>query len=189
MDTEELERRLDGGEETPTFEVKTRMAWNCRTLARDILAMANVRDGGIILIGVEDGTFARVGVDPATRDTYVPETMRDQMARYADPHVQFSVSYPLDRAGVQYVAIQVAPFEETPVICRQDSGDTREGAIYYRSARRRVESAEVRSAYDMRDIITIATMRTRQRFEALGIVVDTTAQPLTDRLDEELGGL
>jgi predicted HTH transcriptional regulator len=189
VDTEELEQRLDGGQETPTFEVKTSMPWNHRTLARDILAMANVRDGGVILIGVEDGSFQRVGVDEATRQTYDAETMRDQMAQYADPHVQFTVGFPSDRDGLRYVAIQVTPFVDTPVICRRDSADTRAGAIYYRSASRRVESAEVRSSYDMRDIVTVASIRMRQRLEALGVLANAPSQTLAARLDEELGDL
>jgi hypothetical protein len=187
VDTEELEQRLDGGQETQTFEVKARMPWNHRTLARDILAMSNVRDGGVVLIGVEDRTFDRVGVDEATRDTYNVDIMRDQMAQYADPHVQFSASYPIDRQGLQYVAIQVASFIDTPVICRRDTEELRTGAIYYRSTNRRVESAIVNNSYDMRDIITVAAMRTRQRLEALGALPDTASQTLIARLDEELG--
>jgi predicted HTH transcriptional regulator len=165
------------------------MAWDHKTLARDILAMSNVRDGGTIVIGVEDGTFKRVGVDAATRGTYNVEVMRDQMAQYADPHVRFSVSYPPDLNGLQYVAIEVESFDETPVICRKDSKDTREGAVYYRSNRRRMESAEVRSSYDMRDILIVAATRTRQRLQALGVLPDVASQALAVRLDDELGGL
>jgi predicted HTH transcriptional regulator len=189
MNTDELEQRLEGGRETPSFEVKASMAWNHKTLAKDILAMANVRDGGIILIGVEDRTFARQGVDQATLQTYDIDVMRDQMAQYADPHVDLSVGYPCDRDGRQYVAIEVAPFREIPVICRKDSYDTRAGAIYYRNTNRRVESAPVSNSYDMRDIITTAAMRTRQRLEELGAAPAFTEPDLRKRLDDELGGL
>jgi len=189
MDTEELEQRLEGGQETQSFEVKAAMPWDHKSLAKDILAMSNVRDGGTILIGVDDVSFARQGVDASTRNTYKIDIMRDQMTKYADPHVEFSVSFPVDRQGLTYVAIRVAPFREIPVICRKDSQDTVAGAIYYRCTNRRIESATVSNSYDMRDIITIAAMRTRQRLDELSDSTVPTSETLRRRLDEELEGL
>ncbi len=189
MDTDELEQRLEGGQETQSFEVKGSMPWDHKSLAKDILAMSNVRDGGTILIGVEDDTFDRQGVTPDVRETYKIDIMRDQMTQYADPHVDFSVSYPTDREGREYVAIRVAPFREIPVICRRDSKDTVKGTIYYRGTDRRIESAAVSNSYDMRDIVTVAAMRTRKRLEELGAITGPVVGELKQRLDEELGGL
>jgi predicted HTH transcriptional regulator len=59
VDTNELEQWLEGGEETQSFEVKAAGPRNVKLLVKDILAMANVRDGGVILVGVEDKTFVR----------------------------------------------------------------------------------------------------------------------------------
>jgi predicted HTH transcriptional regulator len=89
MTLEELESRLEGRTETQTFEVKGPCDWNAPSLAKDILAMANVKDGGIIVIGIEDNTFNRIGVNTAQRDTYNLDTMKDQIAPYADPNVDF----------------------------------------------------------------------------------------------------
>jgi predicted HTH transcriptional regulator len=189
MDTEALEQRLEGGQETQSFEVKAATAWNHRSLAKDILAMSNVRDGGVILIGVEDGSFTRQGTTEEVRASYDIDVMRDQMTRYADPHVEFSVSFPLDRGGLQYVAIRVSSFRETPVICRKDSADTKAGALYYRSTNRRIESAPVNNSYDMRDIVTLAAIRTQQRVEELGAGPSSIPSALQRRLDEELEGL
>ena len=187
MNTEELEQRLDGGHETQTFEIKAAMSWDHKTLAKDILAMSNVRDGGIIVVGVEDGTFARQGVTGDQARTFDEDVMRDQMAMYADPHVDFMVEFPTDRRGLRYVVIRVQSFREIPVVCRKNSNDTKEGAIYYRTTNRRVQSAAVNNSYDMREIITVAAMRTRARLLALGAV--PAGDPFVDALDDELEGL
>lgn len=61
------------------------MVWDVKALVKHILAMANVRDGGVILIGVGDKTSERQGVTDKQRSTYDLDTMRDQLAKYADP--------------------------------------------------------------------------------------------------------
>ncbi len=189
MNTVELEQRLEAASETQSFEVKASMVWDHKSLAKDILALSNIRDGGVILIGIQDGTFVRQGVDETVRATYDVDIMRDQMTQYADPHVDFSVSFPADSAGKVYVAIEVAPFREVPVICRKDSADTRAGAIYFRNSNRRIESAPVSNSYDMRDILTVAVARTMQRLRDLGVHVTSGSDEFRARLDQELGGL
>ena len=189
MTDKELEELLSGGRETQSLEVKGRMNWSCSSLAKDILALANWRDGGKIVIGIEDQTFARQGVDPATRDTYQVETMRDQLARYADPHVDIKLSFPFDASGEQYVVIEVASFKEIPVICCKDGPDTRAGTIYYRNSNRRVESAAVSNSYDMRDIITVAVSRMRERLRSAGLGPISRGASVTEKLDQELDGL
>lgn len=167
------------------------MAWDVKILVKDILAMANVQDGGSILIGVVDKTFERQGVSADQRATYVVDVMRDQLTKYADPHVDISVSFPVDRQGKQYVAIRVMPFREIPVISRISSLECglRAATIYYRNSNRRPESAPVSNSYDMRDIITVAAMRTRQRLLNLGAEPAASEPTLQAILDEELGGL
>lgn len=189
MNTEDLESKIEGGRETQSFEVKSQMEWDVRVLVKDILAMANVKDGGIILIGIEDGTFVRQGVSDAIADTYKEEIIKDQLAAYADPYVDISVHFPVDSLNNRYVVIKVEPFRQVPVICKKDSQDTRKGAIYYRNLNRRVESAAVSNAYDMRDIITMATSRTSTHFHDLGIRMEATDSDHKRTLIEELQGL
>jgi predicted HTH transcriptional regulator len=186
MDTDELESHLQGQTETPTLEFKGAVDWNADRMVKDFLAMSNIQEGGIIIIGIEDGTLARQGVTGAQMVTYRADVMRDQLAQYTDPNVRFTVHFPTDRNGVQFVAIKISPFEDVPIICKRDGGDVHAGTVYYRSKHRRPESAAVANSYDMRDILEVATVKRMQRLKRLGLDVGPTAdQPFND----ELGGL
>lgn len=171
MSINELEEQLRGGVETPSLDVKAASSWNALSLSKDIIAMSNVRDGGYIVIGVEDRTFKRQGITADQKTTYDIDTMRDQMAKYADPKVVFTVEFPKDQDGLEYAVIRVLPFDEVPVICAAGSGDLRKGVLYYRNTNAKVESAAVSNANDMRDIITTATQRMMRRLGEAGFSV------------------
>ena len=199
MNTEELELHIQGEAESPTLDFKAAMTWDVGSFAKDILAFSNVQDGGIIIVGIEDKTFKRQGIDAVQRSSYNIDIMRDQMAPFADPHVNFSVDFPTDKDGKQYACIRIEPFTEIPVLCRKDSLDTRAGVVYYRNRNRRVESAAVSNSYDMREMIEVATVRMMRNKQRAGFsVVDEMATMQSEEeevartrthLDKELGGL
>lgn len=186
MDTQALETLLQGAEETDNLEFKAAMAWNRNSLVRDILAMANVIDGGRIVIGVADHTYERQGLSPEQIATYQIEIMRDQIAPFADPRVEFRREIVADAEGRQFVIIDVSPFDDMPVICKRDGDDVRAGTIYYRSRSRRPQSARVDSSADMRDIVERSAALSARRLRRLGFVPPEA--PHFD-YDAELGGL
>lgn len=185
MNTNELEALLDGAEESDVLEFKTAMDWH-QSLIRDILAMANVQDGGHIIVGIADRTCDRIGLTVAQIATFDLETMRDRVASFADPRVEFRIDVVADRHQLQFVVIEVRPFETIPVVCRRDGVDLNEGDIYYRSRTGRPASARVRRSADMRDIIEVAITRSRRRLSGIGLVPQQ--DPGRD-YDQELGGL
>ncbi len=186
MQTSELEELLEGQTETQSLEFKGSCAWEARTFAKDILAMANVRDGGWIVVGVEDGTYKRQGLSEVQIRTFDQETMQDQMAEYADPFVSIQVFTPDDKEGRHYVVIKVRPFDDVPVICKKDGLDLQQGAVYYRGKSRRPESARIRNSYDVRDLIELATVRMMRRKTEIGFTVIPSDK---QKLDSELQGL
>lgn len=186
METEELEALLDGAEETDRIEFKAAINWNRNGLVKDILAMANIQDGGRIVIGVEDETFARQGMTAEQIATFVLDDMRDQIAPFADPRVVFKIFTPTDRDGRRYVVIDVSPFDEFPVICKRDGTDVQAGTIYYRSRAQKPQSARVSSYTDLRDIIEISVARRMQRMQRMGFVAAVGQQY---DYEAELGGL
>jgi predicted HTH transcriptional regulator len=158
--TEELEGILSKGE-TSIVEFKQQHAWDALLFAKDILAFSNTRNGGYIIVGVEDKSHARQGVTPEQQASYNIDIMKDQISKYADPFVNFSVEFPKDNHGLIYVAISIFQFEQIPVICKisDQRAGVFAGVIYHRNSNRRPESAAVSNSYDMRTIIQMSTFR------------------------------
>lgn len=163
-----LESILDGGKETDSIEFKGAMDWDKNTLIKDILAMANVIDGGKIIVGVEDVTFKRVGLTKSQIQTYVIDNMRDQVAEYADPRVVFNLTVMTDLFGLDYAVIEVEPFEDIPVICSRDGKDVNRGTIYFRSRNRKPASARVDNSSDMREMVERAASLSIRRLSRIG---------------------
>lgn len=186
MSPEELEALLQGARETDAVEFKSATNWNRDLFVKDILAMANVVDGGAIIIGVEDATIARQGITNGQIATYIYDQMRDQIEPFADPRVIFTFNVVTDECGLRYGVIEVAPFEDVPVICARDGADVQAGTVYFRSRSRRPESARVRRSADMREIIESAIARRSRMLRRIGFVPD--AQDQHD-FDAELGEL
>ncbi|MGO4129664.1 helix-turn-helix domain-containing protein [Inquilinus sp. YAF38] len=186
MDTDELESLLDGAEETDRIEFKAAIDWNKNIFVKDILAMSNIQDGGRIIVGVADQTFARQGLSETQIATYAIDHMRDQIAPFADPLVIFTRHVVEDRNGLKYVVIDVSPFETIPVICRRDGADVHQGTIYFRSRARRPQSARISNYMELRDVIDTAVSRGMRRMRRMGFAAEQ--EPAYD-YDAELGGL
>jgi predicted HTH transcriptional regulator len=156
VETQQLEALLALRRETQTFEVKGCASFSVEFLAKDILAMANHRDGGHIVIGIEDETFARQGVDQETINTYKVDVMRDKMAKFATPAIRFDVDVVTGQDGLRFVVIDVATFDRVPVVCRNNNNkDVYPGMIYYRGSQGRVRSEAISNADDMLDLAWI----------------------------------
>jgi predicted HTH transcriptional regulator len=188
MNTSSLEQLLEARGESPSLDYKGPVGWSTDIFAKDLLAMANTPGGGRIVVGVEDGTFERVGVTSKQRDTYNLDIMRDQMTRFADPHVLFDVEAVNDAGGLEFVVITVQPFQEVPVICRisHQGAGTQAATIYFRGSHRRPESAPISNAYDMRAVTTLAASRLKKHLEELGFVIAAEDEK---RFDDELAGI
>lgn len=170
MTTEELERAIEGQAETQNLDFKADMPWSPQDLAKDFIAMSNLRDGGTIIIGVSenDRIFVGTGVCDSNLKTYNIDHMKDKLFAYTDPSVEFTVGFPVDLNGKKYVVIRILPFKEVPVISKSSIPSKLVGhTIYYRNSNKRVESAAVSNSADLRDIIENAAIKLmRRRMEA-----------------------
>ena len=115
---------------------------NFPEVAKAVLGMTNRRDGGWILIGVEDRTRNIEGLsDEQVASWENPDPVREKLRQYADPDVWVDVEIvELDVNGKtrQCGVIRVREFEAVPVLCRKPAtvrGDEvlRMGACYVRS--------------------------------------------------------
>ncbi|HSW77395.1 MAG TPA: ATP-binding protein [Candidatus Chromulinivoraceae bacterium] len=187
MDLADFERLVEGSEESQSLDFKGPCSWDVKSLAKDILAFSNVQDGGYIVIGFDDKTFKRVGISEKQEETFSQETMQDQMTKFADPFVTFTVHKIIDNKGLRFVVIRIMEFPEVPVVCKADSADTHQGKVYYRSRRRRPESEAVSNSFDMRDILDRAAVKMMTKRKSQGYTAETAE--LKNYYDEELGGL
>lgn len=186
MNTDEFEALLEGATETTSLDFKAAMDWSPNSLVKDMLAMANVQDGGRIVVGVNND-LSRTGMSDSQLATFSEEIMQDQVAEYADPYVNFHVLTALDRAGLKFTIIDIAEFELSPVICRKGGLDVNRGDIYYRSPSGRPASARVAKEHDLRDILDRAVVKLMSKRKNQGY---ETPMPNYEQVyDEELGDL
>jgi predicted HTH transcriptional regulator len=186
MNTEELEILLEGQSENIILEFKADMAWNVQSLAKDILAMSNMPDGGDIVIGIDDKTNSRQGVSIANIETFNYDIMKDQMSSFADPFVEFNIYFPKDSQDKDYVVIRIKSFREIPIICRRNGTEVRGGVVYYRNTNGRPQSSPISNSNDMRDIIELAAVRMMRRKNKIGFTVLDSDKELLDNELQEL---
>lgn len=186
MTTDEFENLIEGSEETDALEFKAAMAWNQHSLAKDILAMSNVRDGGRIVIGIADGTWERQGLTPEQVASYQIDQMKDHISRVADPMAIFRFDVVQGHDGLTFLVITVSPFEELPVICKNNGPELRAGTIYFRTRTRRVESAAISNSSELRQVLLRATANIHRNLAEHGYRLDTGFE---QQMAEELGDL
>jgi hypothetical protein len=189
---DDLQLMLAQGHETSGVEFKP--AGECRgyllaQVARAVLGLANRRDGGFVIVGVDEDAN---GVTPRglTEDALKSWSFDDvsaQVNAYADPSVEFELFTPELDAKV-FVVLHVAEFATVPVLCRKgwtankESGGKsvlRQGACYVRSSSK-PETSEIPTQTEMRELLDIATeKRLRAYFSlsaAAGLAVSDLAR-------------
>jgi hypothetical protein len=120
------------------------------------------------------------------------DAVADQIARYADPSVNFGLETKGYNGG-RYVVIEVEEFSDIPVLCKRSYDDVlRDGACYVRT-RRKPETSEIPTQTEMRDLLDLAIDKGvslyLERARRLGLYIppDGTYPSDQDQFDEQLG--
>lgn len=164
-------------------------------VVRAVLGMANRRNGGTVVIGVQDDgpSFSPVGLNDGDLATWSYDAVADGIAVYADPNVSFELQTPA-HVGKNYITVEVREFEDIPVLCKRDfQGVLRNGACYVRT-RRKPETSEIPAQAEMRDLLDLATDKGVRRFLSRAQRTGMTsfiaaATDDRERFDEQLGDL
>ncbi|MDW7681353.1 MAG: ATP-binding protein, partial [bacterium] len=197
MIDEELIQFIIKGREERNLEYKGPIKWiDAQVKARitkTILAMSNLKDGGAIVVGVEQQgeRFIPVGLDNKTLATFKQDEISAYVNEYADPFVEIKVSH-IEYLKMKFVVIQINEFLELPVICKKDGIDNlRKGAVYIRP-RRKIETVEVPGQVEMREILENATEKLIRKFRSQLLIAEPyTIEPenqAKEKFDNELQG-
>lgn len=193
---EELIALIDLGREDRSLEYKESRPWADLKdkIAKTALGMANIRDGGTLVVGVSQrsGSLVAQGMTQEHIDTYDVDEVQAYVNRFADPYVRLEM-YIVPHDSQSFVVIVVHAFDEIPVVCRRNGIGLRQGAVYTRSYRM-PETCEVPSQTEMREIIEIATDKGVRHFlersHRVGLSTGRAIGPTdTEKFDEQLEGL
>jgi len=190
---------IQHGKEERYLEYKGSMVWTSDDtkvkIAQAMMAMSNLRNGGVIVVGMKEPQRGVWEPDIMT-DEQVASFTQDDIAQwvndYAVPAVQFTLE-PFVLDTNKFIIIKVREFDSFPTICRKPKQlggreVLKEGAVYYRSNLKN-ESAPISSEEDMRELITLAVKRRVAReseyLQELGFVATLPAPQEGDALKYE----
>ena len=166
LTAEEIEEILQSGHELRAFEVKgpgdRTEAHLFAKVTRAALSLANHRDGGHIIIGIDDkqATAMLPGLAEEQLTSWLSyDDLSRKLATYADPPLRFEVAARALASKVKVAVLEVFQFDDIPILCGRDyPGVLRRGACYVRS-QRVPESAEIPTAAEMRELLDLASER------------------------------
>ncbi len=174
MTEEEFETLLKRGYETRNVEFKGRgsrtQAGFLNKVIRAILGMANQRDGGKVILGVESDPLDAVGFDEDEAKAWLNfDALASKVNECASPPVSFDLES-FTYQGRRYIEILVHEFDDIPILCRRDSGQEgrgrpslRRGACYVR-ALHKPETSEIPSEVEMRALLELAIDKGLEKF-------------------------
>ena len=164
-------------------------------VVRAVLGMANRRNGGRVIIGVEEnaGILTPVGLSVVDLVTWRFDDVAARISEFADPSVSFELGVK-EYNGNQYVVLDIEEFPDIPVLCKRDYDCVlRSGGCYVRS-RRKPETSEIPTQTDMRELLDLASskavVRRLTEYRRMGLIPDVPSV-VTDqeRFDEQAGEL
>jgi predicted HTH transcriptional regulator len=146
-------------------------------VVRAVLGMANKRDGGRVIVGVDEvgTTVTATGLTSIDLATWRHDLVAEKVASYADSPVGLD-GEPFRYEGRDFFVITVKEFDQVPVVCRKDCPDPaagsrsgrsrlilRKGSIYVRSMASPGTTGEPTQA-ELRDLLDLATEKGVRRF-------------------------
>ena len=95
MNTRELYSLIALGEQTRNVELKRSISWDDSDvkarIAKTVLGMSNIRNGGFLILGVEQegDDFNPVGITDEHLSTFNYDLVSSEVAKFADPYAVF----------------------------------------------------------------------------------------------------
>lgn len=188
---------LERCQESQAVDFKESSEWDAvkHRVIRTVMAMSNLRDGGVIIVGVSERgtTWDLSGIATEHLATYDADDIIDAINKFASPPLEVEVVLVTYAGGVHFLAIQVAEFDESPCVCKRTSvGNAKPfapGDVYVRPPGK-AQTKRVSGAQEMADLLELAAeKRARRMIETGHRIGMAPAIGGAGPFDEELGGL
>jgi len=182
--------------ESPAVDFKESTQWNMLkyTLARTVMGMGNLRDGGIIIIGASErnGKWSLTGITEDHLSTYDPDDMGGVFNSFSSPPIDAPAVVTRMDDGKQYLVIGVPEFDRTPIVCKKNGPEgsgLQRGAFYVRRPAP-ARTTRVTSEIEMQELLELAAeKRARSILETAKRIGMVLPKPDADLFDMEIGGL
>ncbi len=198
--SDELIRLIEAAGESANIDAKGPMEWDggeaSAGLTKDILALANCRDGGVIVIGKSEpqpGRFVLAGLSDSQAAAFETTKVATWVNNHCSPPINI-VCYRQEYQARTFIVIAVSEFHDVPVICTKQyevtsSGKSpkvllRKGSVYVRTAN--AESSPLSSVEEMRQLIGLATMKRADQMLAMFQAMTKGRPLLPEKPHEEL---
>ncbi len=126
------------------------------SLAKDVIGWSNCKDGGYLLIGVDDKTHDPAGLSEAQVATWDAADLTSSLSAFAAPPPVVQVFRGSLPDGTILVAVRVVPFQDQPLVCiksvdHRGHSVTRSGALYIRAPG--TQTKEITTEAEMRELL------------------------------------
>lgn len=148
---------LNIGTETPTLDYKESVDLSTRDgracLAKDVISMANI-GGGTIIIGVAErakGQFEQVGLTKNVLESLEVTLVNKSIRTFIDPSIQIGVRRVTHR-GKTFVFLQIPGVKDAPILAKQNNQNASlyQGRFYIRTTA--AESGEITDYSELRQL-------------------------------------
>lgn len=167
----EVEEILSLGHELRSFEAKgpgelSDKAY-CAKVARAAMAMGNLRDGGMVCLGIDDSQLSSMtpGLSSQQMNDWSDyDNVSDALSRYSDPPVAFR-TVPLRLSnGMSVVVLEVTEFDQVPHICKKDYPNELQSGTTYVRPRGKPQSLAIPNAAEARELLDLAITKGVREF-------------------------
>lgn len=181
LTNDQVQAAVEYGHETTNVEFKRACAFDEKSsvplIARAAMALANSRDGGHILLGVDDKdpTGPDSGIEDQLAKAWLDhDNMTAKINTFADPALTLHAELRQLRDGRNVVVIEVSEFDSVPILCSKDHRDKLESGEMYTRSLASPASTKRRSQNELRAVLELATQKQLRRFidTARGALID-----------------
>lgn len=158
------------GNENRNLDYKGPFSWAAAqkdeqiAIVKDVLAFANTRDGGVLLVGVNDKTGVLDGLTDEQSSSFEQTRFNDFIQEYTEPkHACFIYHRDIDSKKI--VVVEIPEFSDTPILCKRTVQSTadpkkillRKAGLYKRTDKATSELVEDSS--EMRELLNRGLLR------------------------------